>query len=133
MHSGVYGLLLATLAPRVSKAVTGRISLGLLMKCSDTEVLTSVQKNGRGGRRVEPKGELFCEKSGNWDEQAIGNLIWNIHIFIVRTNLFNMHTYVFGETLLMSVEYSLKSRLFHASGPSLTNWVAVFQVSAYSC
>ena len=78
------GSFWVTLAPRVSKDVTGRIFLGLLIKCSDTEVLTSVQKwQGVGERGGSQKGKFFCEKSCNWDEQAIGNLIWNIHIFIV--------------------------------------------------
>lgn len=95
------GSFLVTLAPRVSKDVTGRIFLDLLMKCSDTEVLTSVQKQQGGGGRWKSKGEFFCEKSNNWDEQAIGNLIWNIHFFIVRTNLFKTGTYVFGETIFV--------------------------------
>ena len=127
------GSFWVTLAPRVSKDVTGRIFLGLLIKCSDTEVLTSVQKRqGVEERGGSQKGKFFCEKSCNWDEQAIGNLIWNIHIFIVaaakslqscptlcdlidgsppgfpvpgilqaRTNLFEMNTYVFRETLFM--------------------------------
>lgn len=96
------GSFLVTLAPRVSKDVTGCIFLGLLIKCSDTEVLTSVQKQqGWGERGGSQKGKFFVKNPVNWDEQAIGNLIWNIHIFIVRTNLFKMNTCVFSETLFM--------------------------------
>lgn len=56
------GSFLVTLAPRVSKDVTGRIFLGLLIKCSDTEVLTSVPKwQSWGERGGSQKGKFFVK------------------------------------------------------------------------